>query len=224
MLSLGLLAVLAIAVLSVVTPSGADIQERVARIAAGLGVRVLAPGQVPDQLARALIATEDERFFQHHGIDALGAARAAGYDLVHACGCQGGSTLTEQLVKVTYLGGDDSGWNKVVDTVVAFKVETAIGKREILADYCSVARFGYGIAGAALAARAFFGRPLAGLDLAQVALIAGMPRAPSALDPRRNPAGARQRRDEVLRAMVSEGYITGAAAASAAAEPLLTSR
>ncbi|HEX6348450.1 MAG TPA: transglycosylase domain-containing protein [Candidatus Dormibacteraeota bacterium] len=183
---------------------------------------VLQAGEVPTQLADLLVATEDERFYQHHGIDVLGIARALLDDFQKGCFCEGGSTLTQQLVKETYLGGSDQGLNKMRGVALAFKVETATGKRQILADYLSITPLGFGLYGAPAAACAYFHRPLGELNLAQYALLAGMPQAPAAYDPRTHPDLATRRRSEVLIRGVSEGYITQAQADAANREPLLS--
>ncbi len=107
------------ATLWVSTPSGNDIQARVTDLTHSYGVPLLGPGEVPDILAKAVVATEDERFYTHHGIDSIGLARALLYDATNRCLCQGGSTITEQLVKDVYLGGSDRGYNKMVDAVLA---------------------------------------------------------------------------------------------------------
>lgn len=179
------------------------------------------PAEVPVLLTEAIVATEDERFFVHHGIDVVGIARAIIFDVSHGCACEGGSTITQQLVKDVYLGGSDRGVDKLVDIALAFKVELHASKQVILADYLSEVLAGYGVYGMPAAACAYFHRPLGTLDLGQVALLAGMPQAPSADDPRFHPAAARARRVEVLAAMESEGYVTAQQAATAEAEPVV---
>jgi penicillin-binding protein 1A len=150
----------------------------------------------------------------------VGLARAALYDVSHLCACQGGSTITQQLVKDLYLNGSDRGFSKLADMALALKVELQFSKAVILADYLSEVPTGYGLHGVAQAACAYFGRPLAALDLGEVALLAGMPQAPSAYDPRFHPHAAAVRRAEVLDAMLSEGYITAAQATAAGREPV----
>ncbi len=201
------------------TPSVDDLGARVARLASVRGTPVLQPAEIPPLLAQAVVATEDERFYQHHGIDVVGLGRAMLYDVGHLCACQGGSTITQQLVKDVYLGGSDVGFNKLADMALALKAELHTSKEQILADYLSVIATGYGRYGMASAACADFHRPLADLDLGQLALLAGLPQAPSAYDPLRNPAAAVARRREVLASMIDDGVITAAQAAAAAAEP-----
>ena len=209
---------LGVIVLWVVTPSGADLQARVTALAAREHATVLRPGEVPPLLAEAVVAAEDERFYQHHGIDVIGLGRAFLYDVTHHCACQGGSTITQQLVKDVYLGGSDGGVDKLADMALALKVEFPYTKQQILAGYLSVVPTGYGRYGMANAACADFHRPLAALDLGQLALIAGMPQAPSAYDPLRHPDLARARRTTVLEAMVDQGYITPQQASAADTE------
>ena len=203
------------------TPAVDDVQARVASLAGAHRVAVLDPDDVPDQLALAVVATEDERFYSHHGIDALGLLRAAYDDARYRCLCEGASTITEQLVKAVYLGGYDGGLDKPVDMALAFKVETVLSKPRILADWLSLEPTGPTLYGAGAAACSYFGKPLGQLDLAQYALLAGLAQAPSAYDPRAHPQAALGRRAQVLEAMVSERYITRAEADAADTEPLL---
>jgi len=203
------------------TPSGDDVQARVEALARSHGVDVLGENQVPRQLAEAVVAIEDERFYAHHGIDSIGLARAALYDVSNLCLCQGGSTITEQLVKDVYLGGSDRGYNKIQDLVLALKVERILNKRQILADYLSEITTGFGRYGVTEAACAYFRAPLERLTLGQYALLAGVTQAPSVYDPTVNPDAARARRAQVLAQMVVEHYISAAQAQAAGAEPVL---
>ena len=204
------------------TPDGSDVQARVDSLAAARGVPVLRPDQVPIRLAQAIIATEDERFYEHHGIDSIGVSRAVLYDATNLCLCQGGSTITQQLVKDVYLGGSDRGYNKVEDMVLALKVERVLSKPEILADYLSEITTGFGRYGVSAAACAYFHSPLDRLTLGQYALLAGVTQAPSVYDPTVNPQAAQVRRSQVLAQLVSEHYISAAQAAAANAEPVLS--
>jgi membrane peptidoglycan carboxypeptidase len=226
LLTLALAAALAapsLATLWVWTPSGSDVQARLQAVADSRGTPVLRPDQVPKRLADAIVAIEDERFYEHHGIDSIGLGRAVLYDVANACLCQGGSTITQQLVKDLYLGGSDRGYNKLQGMVLALKVERVLTKQQILADYLSEITTGYGHYGVTVAACVYFGRPLDSLTLGQYALIAGVTQAPSVYDPTVNPDLARQRRAQVLAQMVAERYISAAQAAAANAEPVLSS-
>ncbi|HEY1420780.1 MAG TPA: biosynthetic peptidoglycan transglycosylase [Candidatus Dormibacteraeota bacterium] len=203
------------------TPSTDDIQQRVKEAAAAHGAPVLDPKSVPVLLAEAVIATEDERFYSHHGVDSIGLGRALLYDVANACLCQGGSTITEQLVKDIYLGGSDRGVNKIDDMVLALKVERVIGKRQIMADYLSEITTGLGRYGVVQAACAYFQAPLGTLTIGQYALLAGVTQAPSVYDPTVNPDLAAARRSQVLAAMLADHYVTASQAASARQEPVL---
>jgi penicillin-binding protein 1A len=203
------------------TPSAGDVQQRVRAATDSHGVVLLSEDQIPPVLAQAVVATEDERFYSHHGIDTIGLGRAFLYDVTHFCPCEGGSTITEQLVKDVYLNGNDEGYDKLVDTIMALKVERVISKKRIMADYLSEITTGFGRYGVSAAACAYFHAPLGSLTLGQYALLAGVTQAPSLYDPTVNPTLAGQRRAAVLSAMVSEKFITAAQAASAAAEPVL---
>lgn len=209
------------ATLWVSTPSGSDIQARVIDLTRSYSVVLLTPDEVPETLAKAVVATEDERFYTHHGIDSIGLARALIYDASNRCLCQGGSTITEQLVKDVYLGGSDRGYNKMIDAVLALKVERVLTKQQIMADYLSEITTGLGRRGVSAAACAYFQAPLPRLTLGQYALLAGVTQAPSLYDPTVDPAAAEQRRSEVLASMISEGFITPAQALAANAEPVL---
>ncbi|HKC20029.1 MAG TPA: biosynthetic peptidoglycan transglycosylase, partial [Candidatus Dormibacteraeota bacterium] len=134
------------------TPDVSDIQQRVASLTEAHGVPLLAESDVPKQLAEAVVATEDERFYDHHGIDSIGLGRAVLYDVVNVCLCQGGSTITEQLVKDVYLGGSDLGRNKLSDMALALKAERMLTKSRILADYLSEITTGFGLYGVTAAA------------------------------------------------------------------------
>ena len=223
-LAIAFLAVLlgpGLATLWVWAPSGEDVQARVDAIARSRGTTVLKPEEVPSRLADAVIAIEDERFHQHHGIDSIGLARAVLYDVSNACLCQGGSTITQQLVKDVYLGGSDRGYSKLVDIALALKVERVLTKQQIMADYLSEITTGLGRRGVSAAACAYFQAPLQSLTLGQYALLAGVTQAPSVYDPTVDPELAEQRRAQVLALMISENYITPAEALAANAEPVL---
>jgi membrane peptidoglycan carboxypeptidase len=203
------------------TPSADDVQQRVLDATRSHGAVLLAESEVPPLLAQAVVATEDERFYSHHGIDSIGLGRAILFDATHYCLCQGGSTITEQLVKDVYLNGTNEGYNKIIDVVVALKVEQRIGKSRIMADYLSEITTGLNKYGVSAAACAYFHMPLSNLSIGQYALLAGVTQAPSLYDPTVDPALAAARRGSVLAAMVSHNIITPEQAAAAAAEPVV---
>lgn len=210
-----------VATLWVSTPDTSDIQVRVQDLTRSYGVPLLTEDEVPDRLAQAVVATEDERFYSHHGVDSIGLARAVLYDAVNLCFCEGGSTITQQLVKDVYLGGSNLGYHKIEGMALALKVEGVLSKRRILADYLSEIPTGANRNGVTAAACAYFRAPLSGLTLGQYALLAGVTQAPSIYDPTINPQAAELRRSEVLQAMQNDHYITAAEARAANAEPVL---
>jgi membrane peptidoglycan carboxypeptidase len=212
-----------LATLWVSTPDVSDAQARVQSDTRAHGVVLLATDAVPDLLAKAVVATEDERFYSHHGIDTIGLARALLYDSANLCLCQGGSTVTEQLVKELYLNGSDRGRDKVVDMVLALKLETQLNKSQIMADYLSEIPTGLNRYGVTSAACTYFHAPLSSLTLAQYALLAGVTQAPSIYDPTVNPDAARGRRAQVLASMVGNNDISQAQADAANGEPVLAS-
>jgi membrane peptidoglycan carboxypeptidase len=228
-LALTLVALVAVVVPSLVTawvltPSAADVQQRVRERTDTLGVVMLREDEVPKVLAQAVVATEDESFYSHHGIDSIGLGRALLYDASNFCLCQGGSTITEQLAKDVYLGGSDRGYNKLEDLVLALKIEQVIGKPQILADYLSVIPTGLNRYGVSAAACAYFHAPLGSLTLGQYALLAGVTQAPSLYDPTVDSTAATARRSHVLSAMVANKMISKTQAAAANAEPPLTTQ
>jgi membrane peptidoglycan carboxypeptidase len=206
----------------VTTPSADDVQQGVRQRTDRLGVALLRENQVPPLLAAAVVVTEDERFYSHHGIDSIGLGRAILYDVTHLCLCEGGSTITEQLVKDVYLGGSTRGYNKVKQLVIALKVERVITKDRIMAGYLSEITTGYGRYGVTSAACAYFHAPLGRLTVAQYALLAGMTQAPSIYDPTINPDAAAIRRSHVLQTMLSHHLISADQAAAAELEPVVT--
>jgi len=176
---------------------------------------------MPLILQHAVVATEDERFYRHHGIDVIGVLRALPYDITHLSLAQGASTITEQLAKVLYLGGNDHNpWRKLEDAAVAVKLENRYSKATILAAYLNSAYFGEQAYGVQAAAERYFGLPARSLDPAQATMLAGLIQAPSVYDPLRNPELGRARQTEVLRSLVRSGYLAEAHAAAVLAQPL----
>jgi len=169
----------------------------------------------------AAVATEDERFYRHDGIDLIGVMRALPYDVAHLSLAQGASTITEQLAKLLYLGGNDhSPWRKLEDAELALKLEGRYTKEQILAAYLNSAYFGEGATGVRAATERYFGVAPARLTTAQASMLAGLVQAPSAYDPFRHPALARERQIAVLRSLVRSGALTETEASRALARPL----
>lgn len=172
-------------------------------------------------LREAVVATEDERFYRHHGIDVIGVVRAVPYDVLHASFAQGASTITEQLGKLVYLNGNDhSPWRKLLDAALALELEARYSKEQILDAYLNSAYFGEGAYGVSAAGRRYFGTGPGRLTTAQATLLAGLIQAPSADDPIAHPAAARARQLAVLRSLVRNGFLTEHEAAAAVARPL----
>lgn len=205
----------------VATPSAADLQARVAAIAAAGATQPLRPSEVPPVLARALVAAEDERFYYHHGLDTVGTARAVWDDVSQRCLCEGGSTVTQQLAKLVYYPGDGRISRKLPSMAVALKIEARYGKALIMADYWSVVPTGYGLVGAREASCAYFGHDLSRLSVAEAAELAGVVQGPSIDDPRLDPGRARARRQYALERMGEIGFITAEQLQAAAAAPVL---
>jgi penicillin-binding protein 1A len=172
---------------------------------------------LPADLVHAVIAIEDRRFYSHHGIDLHGVARAAWHDLTGGGGLEGASTITQQLVRMSYLSPERSLRRKVQEVIIALWLETRLGKDQILARYLNTAYFGAGAYGIDAAAQRYFGKKAGSLNLAESAMLAGLIRSPTQLAPTRNPEAARRRADPVLRAMVAAGYLDEARAAAARA-------
>ncbi|MFL5826088.1 MAG: transglycosylase domain-containing protein [Thermoleophilaceae bacterium] len=172
-------------------------------------------------LPKATVAIEDRRFWRHGALDYDAILRAAIADLKAGRTLQGGSTITQQLVRARYLAGQGATLRrKLKEACLAVQLSHAWPKRRILQAYLNVVFYGAHSYGAEAAARTFFGRSAKTLTLAQAALLAGLPQAPSVYDPFDTPAAARNRRNEVLAAMRKAGYISAARYRAASATPL----
>src|SRR5687767_11668576 len=182
---------------------------------------------LPPALVHAVLSIEDRRFFEHHGLDLFGVARALSSWGGEASGQdfkQGGSTITQQLVKNTYLTPERTLRRKFNEAIIASVIERRLSKEDILALYCNEIYLGQrgslGVRGVAQAARVFFGKDLKDLSLAEVATIAGMIQSPGRYAPDRHPERAKTRRDTVLAAMLRDGHINADEARAATAEPV----
>ncbi|MGX9982440.1 PBP1A family penicillin-binding protein [Methylobacterium fujisawaense] len=175
----------------------------------------LTAADLPPHLAQAIVAIEDRRFYSHWGIDLRGLARAAWRNLRGGGVREGGSTITQQYVRLTSLNQEKTLWRKVQEAFLALRVESTMSKDAILLGYLDSAYFGAGAYGADAAARRYFGKPAKALNLPESAMLAGLVRAPSQLAPTRNLGGAKERADVVLQAMVETGAITQAEADAA---------
>jgi penicillin-binding protein 1A len=169
----------------------------------------------------AFVAIEDRRFYRHWGVDPRGIGRALMTNMRAGGVRQGGSTLTQQLAKTSFLSSDRSLRRKAQEVIIAFWLEGWLTKDEILSRYLSSVYFGDGVYGLRAAAKHYFGRSPENLSLAQSAMLAGMVQAPSRLTPTRNLAGAQKRSRLVLRAMADTGAISrGRAEGTRLARPI----
>jgi penicillin-binding protein 1A len=174
---------------------------------------------IPAVLEEAVVAIEDRRFWSHRGVDPPAILRAFWTNFNHGRIVEGGSTITQQYVKQAFLDGRPRTLGaKLREAVLAARVERRLPKDEILHRYLSTVYFGSGAYGVGAAAETYFRVPVSELTLSQAALLAGVIRAPTALDPRSNPTGAERRRLTVLDAMREEGMITPEEHDAAAAE------
>ncbi len=166
--------------------------------------------KVSPWMAKATVSIEDHRFYEHGGVDYEGIARAAWKDLSAGHVVQGGSTITQQLVRNLYISKERTFKRKIKEACLAIRLSRARSKDWILSQYMNQVYYGNHAYGIEAAAQTYFSRHARSLTLAQSALLAGLPQAPSIYDPLHRPAAARARRDEVLRAMLTYGDITQA--------------
>jgi membrane peptidoglycan carboxypeptidase len=200
----------------VLTPSVDDAQQLVSERLATNGATAL-QGDVPTNLAEALIATEDSRFEHHLGVDPIGAARAGWGALTGTD--QGGSTLDQQLAKNLYAGGEQSFGDRIQSVVLALKLDAGWSKDALLRMYLDDGYYGHGFYGLNAATEGYFGIEPTDLSWAQATLLAGLFQAPTAYDPFTHPELAKERQAHVLDRLVAVGTLTRAAADEIAAEP-----
>jgi penicillin-binding protein 1A len=175
----------------------------------------VARGAISPWMPKATVAIEDRRFYRHGGVDPQGILRALVADVSAGHIVQGGSTITQELVRNLYLSRDKTLQRKVVEACLAVKLARAWSRDRILTAYLNDVYYGNHAYGIEAAAETYFSVPASRLTLEQSALLAGLPQAPSYYDPLHNPAGALARRDEVLRALRRSGDVTDAQYAAA---------
>ncbi len=166
--------------------------------------------EVPRQLKNAILAAEDERFYQHPGIDYLGVLRAAYANLVYGGRRQGASTITMQVARNFFLSSEKTLTRKLYEAMLAFKIEHSLTKDQILELYINQIYLGQRAYGFAAASQIYFGKALGELTLGETAMLAGLPKAPSLYNPVANPQRAKQRQQYVLRRMKELGHISAA--------------
>ena len=171
--------------------------------------RIVIPlGEVPPLLVKAFIAAEDSRFFQHQGIDPFSILRAALKNLEAGTIKQGGSTITQQVTRSFLLTPEKSYIRKIKEVILSYRIEKAFTKEEILFLYLNQIYLGHGAYGVQAAAENYFAKSVRELNLAECAVLAGLPQAPTRYSPFRHPEQARARQIYVLNRMVEEGFIT----------------
>ncbi len=185
---------------------------------------VVAIGEVPAVMKQAILAAEDDRFYQHGGIDYTGILRAAGANLLGGGKRQGASTITQQVARNFFLTGEKTYTRKLYEALLSFKIEKNLTKDQIFELYINQIFLGQRAYGFAAAAQIYFGKPLKDISIAEAAMLAGLPKAPSAYNPVVNPNRARLRQHYVLRRMHELGYISDTQHAAALKEPLIVKR
>jgi penicillin-binding protein 1A len=174
--------------------------------------------EVPDVLKSAILSAEDDRFYQHGGIDWAGVTRAAVTNLVNMEKSQGASTITMQVARNFYLSSEKTYTRKLYEILLTFKIESNLTKDQILELYINQIYLGQRAYGFASAARVYFGKPLAEITTAEAAMLAGIPKAPSRYNPVVNPTRAKLRQQYILQRMNNLGYLTSEEFKVAAAE------
>lgn len=164
--------------------------------------------EIPERMTQAIISSEDERFFEHGGVDYRGLARAVFELVTTGSKKSGGSTITMQVARNFFLTREKTYLRKFNEIILSYKIENELSKQEILALYLNKIFLGYRSYGVAAAAQTYYGRPITELTLDEYAMIAGLPKAPSAFNPIANPSRAKLRRNYVLRRMNELNFIT----------------
>lgn len=178
--------------------------------------------EIPRHLVEALIATEDSRFYEHPGIDPIGITRAALVVAMSGSAKQGASTITQQLARNFFLSNEKKIMRKIKEIFIAIHIEQLLSKEEIMELYVNKIFLGHRSYGFGAAARVYFGKDLPELTLSEIATLAGMPKAPSTMNPIYSIERATHRRNVVLRRMLDEKYITQAEFDEARSETLIS--
>lgn len=179
---------------------------------------------VPDLMKKAILAAEDERFYQHGGVDYIGVLRAVLANVASGHAQSGASTITMQVARNFFLSSEKTFSRKFNEALLAFKIEHNLSKDQILELYINQIYLGQRSYGFASAAQTYYGKPLKSLSIAQMAMLAGLPKAPSSYNPVVNPSRAQLRQQYVLRRMHELNFISDAQLKQAVAEPLLVNR
>ena len=176
--------------------------------------------EIPRPLIQAVLATEDRRFFEHSGVDFVGLSRAAITMIQTRTKSQGGSTITMQVARNFFLSKKKTFLRKFQEILLAIKIDQEMSKEKILELYLNKIYLGNRAYGVGAAAQIYYGKTLKELSLGEMAMIAGLPQAPSTQNPITNPAAAKKRRDHVLERMFNASFITNAQYQKALHEPI----
>ncbi|MCU5771862.1 peptidoglycan glycosyltransferase/peptidoglycan DD-transpeptidase MrcA [Erwiniaceae bacterium BAC15a-03b] len=179
--------------------------------------------QMPPEMVKAFIATEDSRFYEHHGVDPIGIFRAASIALISGHASQGASTITQQLARNFFLSPERTLMRKIKEAFLAIRIEQLLSKDEILELYLNKIYLGYRAYGVGAAAQVYFGKNVDQLTLSEMAMIAGLPKAPSTFNPLYSHDRALSRRNVVLARMLDQNYISQSRYNEARNEPLVAS-
>jgi len=180
--------------------------------------------EVPDLLIKAVLAAEDRSFFYHHGVDFMGILRAAWHNFRAQSKGQGGSTITMQVARNYFLSPEKTYSRKLKEILLAFKLERELSKQQILELYFNKIFLGHRAYGFAAAAQVYYGKTLNELSLPEMAMLAGLPKAPSRDNPLTNPDNALERRNLILKQMYNLGYVDETAYTAAVETPLAASK
>ncbi|AOJ36731.1 penicillin-binding protein [Burkholderia lata] len=176
---------------------------------------------VPDSLKKAILAIEDARFYDHGGVDLTGIVRAGFVALTNGHASQGASTITMQVARNFFLSSEKTYTRKIYEMLLAYRIERALTKDQILEVYMNQIYLGQRAYGFASAARVYFGKDLKDISLAEAAMLAGLPKAPSAYNPVVNPKRAKVRQEYILQRMLELNFITREQYDEASAQPLV---
>lgn len=180
--------------------------------------------EVPALMKQAILAAEDDRFYQHAGVDAIGVARAAAVNLFGGGKKQGASTITQQVARNFFLSSEKTYTRKLYEILLSFKIENNLSKDQIFELYINQIFLGQRAYGFAAAAQIYYGKSLKELSVAEAAMLAGLPKAPSTFNPVVNPKRAKIRQQYVLKRMLDLGYINGQQYEAANKEALVVRR
>jgi penicillin-binding protein 1A len=200
-------------------PERPSIESRITRVFDSTGAEIanyrrfetslpVARGDIPQVMIDAVLAVEDQRFYDHKGVDSRGVLRALWADIQGGGYVEGGSTITQQYVRLLYTGDERTAGRKLREAILAGRVEKRMSKDDILYGYLSRAYFGSGAYGVAAAAEAYFGKSVRDVTVTEAAMLAGLISAPSLYDPRTSPGEAEYQRQRVLGKMADQGKIT----------------